>query len=46
MDAKNVYYLYRNLVEETMQGHKNAKEASKKLKEYKRKIGKILTDIK
>ena len=28
----------RNLVEETMQGHKNAKEASKKLKEYKRKI--------
>jgi hypothetical protein len=35
MDAKNVYYLYRNLVEETMQGHKNAKEASKKLKEFR-----------
>lgn len=28
----------RNLVEETMQGHKNAKEAMKKLKDYKRKI--------
>ncbi|XP_071170126.1 cilia- and flagella-associated protein 99-like isoform X5 [Mytilus edulis] len=28
----------RNLVEETMQGHKNTKEATKKLKDYKRKI--------
>nr|XP_034327950.1 cilia- and flagella-associated protein 99-like [Crassostrea gigas] len=28
----------RQLVEDTMQGHKNAKEATKKLREYKRKI--------
>ncbi|XP_061186311.1 cilia- and flagella-associated protein 99-like isoform X2 [Saccostrea echinata] len=28
----------RQLVEDTMQGHKNAKEATKKLQEYKRKI--------
>ena len=28
-----------------MQGHKNAKEATKKLQDYKRKIGKILSVI-
>ena len=34
-----LYYDYRQLVEDTMQGHKNAKEAKNKLKEYKQKIG-------
>jgi len=29
----------RQLVEDTMKGHKNAKEAQKKLQEYKQKIG-------
>ena len=38
------YLQFRNLVEDTMQGHKNAKEAKKKLKEYKQKIGEYFTE--
>lgn len=34
-----LYLDFRQLVEETMQGHKNAKEAKKKLKEYKQRLG-------
>jgi len=34
-----VLYCCRQLVEDTMKGHKNAKEAKKKLQEYKQKIG-------
>ena len=34
-----VCFYSRQLLENTMQGHKNAKEAKRKLQEYKQKIG-------
>lgn len=34
-----LYHCLRKLVEDTMEGHQNAKEAKKKLREFKQKIG-------
>ena len=35
------FFIFRQLVEQIMSDQQNAKEAKKKLKEYKQKIGKL-----